>query len=338
MITHEPNPIYVADTNRYTSMHYQRCGKSGLKLPKLALGLWQNFGAVDTQDNARSILRRAFDLGINHFDLANNYGPNFGSAESTFGNIFREDFSNYRDELIISSKAGYDMWPGPYGIGGSRKYLISSCDQSLKRTGLDYFDIFYHHCMDKETPIEESMQALDFIVRSGRALYVGISNYQPEETREAINILRDLGTPLLIHQPRYNIFDRWIEKGLCNVLKEEGVGSIVFSPLDQGLLTNKYIQGIPAGSRASREELVFLNDGDITAEKIAKVTALNQLAAERKQSLAQMAVAWVLHNTAVTTCLIGASRKEQVEDSVAALAKLDFSPEELLEIDKITGQ
>lgn len=335
MIKHDPNPVYAANPDRYESMQYQRCGRRGLKLPKLALGLWQNFGAVDSQDNARNLLRSAFDQGINHFDLANNYGPNFGSAESTFGQIFNHDFKPYRDELIISSKAGYDMWPGPYGIGGSRKYLVSSCDQSLKRTSLEYFDIFYHHCMDKETPIEESMQALDFIVRSGRALYVGISNYQPAETKEAISILQELGTPLLIHQPRYNLFDRWIEDGLTDVLKEEGVGSIVFSPLDQGQLTNKYLKGIPEGSRASRSELIYLNSKDITQEKLAKVKALNELALSRGQSLAQMAIAWVLHNEAVTTCLIGASRVEQIKDSVAALENLEFSGAELTDIEKI---
>ncbi len=335
MITHEPNPLYIANPERYTSMKYQRCGKSGLHLSRLSLGLWQNFGAVDSQSNARAMLRRAFDLGITHFDLANNYGPNYGSAEQTFGNIFEQDFVRYRDELIISSKAGYDMWPGPYGVGGSRKYLISSCDQSLKRTGLEYFDIFYHHCMDMETPLEETMQALDFIVRSGRALYVGISNYQPAQTKEAVKILRELGTPLLIHQPRYNLFDRWIENGLTDVLKKEGVGSIVFSPLAQGVLTNKYLNGIPAGSRAARPELIYLNNKDITPEKIEKVQALNAIAEARGQSLAQMAIAWTLNNDAVTTCLIGASRPAQIDDSVAALDNLNFSAEELTSINEI---
>jgi len=335
MIAHEPNPLYVAHPDRYKTMKFQRCGKSGIRLSRLSLGLWQNFGAVDSQSNARAMLRRAFDLGITHFDLANNYGPHFGSAESTFGNIFKQDFTHYRDELIISSKAGYDMWPGPYGIGGSRKYLVSSCDQSLKRTGLDYFDIFYHHCMDAETPLEETMQALDFIVRSGRALYVGISNYQPAQTKEAVRILRELGTPLLIHQPRYNMFDRWIENGLTDVLKEEGVGSIVFSPLAQGVLTNKYLNGIPAGSRASRAEQIYLGDKDITPAKIQKVQALNHIAESRGQSLAQMAIAWTLHNDAVTTCLIGASRPAQIDDSVAALNNLDFSSDELAQIEAI---
>ncbi|HTF95867.1 MAG TPA: L-glyceraldehyde 3-phosphate reductase [Cellvibrio sp.] len=335
MITHEPNPLYVANSERYKAMKYQRCGRSGLRLPRLSLGLWQNFGAVDTQSNARAMMRRAFDVGITHFDLANNYGPNYGSAEQTFGNIFAQDFLRYRDELIISSKAGYDMWPGPYGVGGSRKYLVSSCDQSLKRTGLEYFDIFYHHCMDSETPLEETMQALDFIVRSGRALYVGISNYQPTQTKEAIRILRELGTPLVIHQPRYNLFDRWIENGLTDVLLEEGVGSIVFSPLAQGVLTNKYLNGIPTDSRAARPELIYLNNKDITPEKIQKVQKLNTIAEARGQSLAQMAIAWTLNNPAVTTCLIGASRPSQIDDSVAALDNLEFSAEELAKIDRI---
>lgn len=335
MITHEPNPVYVASPDRYTTMKYHRCGKSGLKLPRLSLGLWQNFGAVDSQMNARHMLRKAFDLGITHFDLANNYGPNFGSAESTFGAIYKQDFVKYRDELIISSKAGYDMWPGPYGIGGSRKYLVSSCEQSLKRTGLEYFDIFYHHCPDPETPIEESMRALDFLVRSGKALYAGISNYSAEQTKEAVDILKSLGTPLLIHQPRYNMFDRWIENGLTDVLKTEGVGSIVFSPLAQGVLTDKYINGIPADSRAARPELIYLNNKDITPEKIEKVRALNAIAQSRGQSLAQMAIAWTLHNDAVTTCLIGASRPAQIEDSVAALNNMEFSAEDIAKIDAI---
>lgn len=335
MITHEPNPIYIANPERYKTMKYKRCGKSGVQLSRLSLGLWQNFGAVDSVANARAMLRKAFDLGINHFDLANNYGPNFGSAEITYGTIHKQDFAHYRDELFIASKAGYDMWPGPYGIGGSRKYLVASCDQSLKRTGLEYFDVFYHHCMDPETPIEETMQALDYIVRSGRALYVGISNYQPEQTKKAAAILKSLGTPLLIHQPRYNMFDRWIEDGLTNVLKEEGVGSIVFSPLAQGVLTNKYLNGIPADSRAARPELIYLNNKDITPEKLAKVQQLNAIAEARGQSLAQMAIAWTLHNDAVTTCLIGASRPSQIEDSVAALNNLEFSADDIAKIDAI---
>ena len=335
MITHEPNPLYVAHPERYNHMKYQRCGKSGVRLSRLSLGLWQNFGAVDSAANARAMLQTAFNLGINHFDLANNYGPPFGSAESLFGELFKRDFVPYRDELMISSKAGYDMWPGPFGIGGSRKYLVASCDQSLKRTGLDYFDVFYHHCMDAETPLEETLQALDYIVRSGRALYVGLSNYQPEQTLAAARILKDLGTPLLIHQPRYNLLDRWIEKGLTDVLKNEGVGSIVFSPLAQGVLTNKYLNGIPANSRAARSEQIYLGDKDITPAKIAKVQALNTMAESRGQSLAQMAIAWTLNNDAVTTCLIGASRPAQIEDSVAALDNLEFSPQELAKIDEI---
>lgn len=335
MITHEPNPLYVANAERYTQMQYQRCGKSGVRLPKLALGLWQNFGAVDALANSRAMLRCAFDAGINHFDLANNYGPNFGSAESTFGTLFKQDFTHYRDELFIASKAGYDMWPGPYGIGGSRKYLVASCDQSLKRTGLDYFDVFYSHCMDPETPIEETMQALDYIVRSGRALYVGISSYSPEKTLEAISILKALGTPLLIHQPRYNLFDRWIEDGLTDVLEDNGVGSIVFSPLDQGLLTNKYLKGIPEGSRAARSEQIYLSDKNITPEKLQKIAALNALAEARGQSLAQMSIAWTLNNPAVTSCIIGASRTAQITDSVAALHNLHFSTAELAQIETI---
>jgi L-glyceraldehyde 3-phosphate reductase len=335
MITHEPNPLYVANPERYKNMKYKRCGKSGVQLSRLSLGLWQNFGAVDSVSNSRAMLRKAFDLGITHFDLANNYGPNFGSAELTYGAIHKQDFAHYRDELFIASKAGWDMWPGPYGIGGSRKYLVASCDQSLKRTGLDYFDIFYHHCMDNETPLEESMQALDYIVRSGRALYAGVSSYTPEKTKQAVDILKALGTPLLIHQPRYNMFDLTIENGLTQVLKEEGVGSIVFSPLAQGVLTNKYINGIPAGSRASRAEQIYLGDGDITPEKITKVQALNAIAESRGQTLAQMAIAWTLHNDAVTTCLIGASRPAQIEDSVKALDNLEFSAADIAKIDAI---
>lgn len=335
MITHEPNPLYIANPERYAKMKYQRCGRSGLQLPRMSLGLWQNFGAVDSLSNATAMITRAFDLGITHFDLANNYGPHFGSAETTFGIVFNQYLKPYRDELIVSSKAGYDMWPGPYGIGGSRKYLVASCDQSLKRTGLDYFDIFYSHCMDPETPIEETMQALDYIVRSGRALYVGISNYTPEKTKQAIDILKALGTPLLIHQPRYNMFDRWIEDGLTDVLKDEGVGSIAFSPLAQGVLTNKYLSGIPEGSRAARSEQIYLGDKDITPEKIAKAQALNDIANARGQSLAQLALAWVLNNDAVTSTIIGASRVVQIEDSVAALGNLEFSAAELASIETI---
>jgi len=329
MITHEPNKQYIADSQRYENMQYSRCGNSGLLLSKLSLGLWQNFGEVDSLSNARELLCTAFDSGITHFDLANNYGPPYGSAESTFGKILQKDLSAYRDELIISSKAGYDMWPGPYGIGGSRKYLISSCNQSLKRTGLEYFDIFYHHCMDSETPLEETMQALDHLVRSGKALYIGISNYQAEQTQRAIEILNDLGTPLLIHQPRYNMFERWIENGLTDVLTAEGVGSIVFSPLAQGLLTDKYLYGIPEGSRASRPELIYLNNKDITESKIKKISQLNELAQSRDQSLAQMAIAWTLNNKVVTTCL-------KIIDSVNALNNLTFTAEEITLINNIT--
>ena len=338
MITHQPNPPYLANPERYHAMPYPRCGKSGLRLPRLALGLWQNFGAVDTQANARAMLRRAFDLGITHFDLANNYGPPFGSAESTFGQILQQDFLPHRDELIISSKAGFDMWPGPYGIGGSRKYLIASCDQSLKRTGLDYFDIFYHHCPDTETPLEETMLALDSIVRSGRALYVGISNYGPQATKQASAILNSLGTPLLIHQPRYNMLDRWIENGLTDVLHQEQVGAIVFSPLAQGILTNKYLNGIPDHSRIARSEQIYLGENALTPATIKKVQALNALAQARGQSLAQMAIAWVLHHPVVTSCIIGASRPAQIEDCVAALENARFSEIELSQIESILAE
>jgi L-glyceraldehyde 3-phosphate reductase len=338
MIKTDPNPQYLAASNRYENMFYGRCGKSGLKLPALSLGLWQNFGAVDSTQNAQNMLHRAFDLGINHFDLANNYGPPFGSAESTFGQVMAKSFKPYRDEILVSSKAGYDMWAGPYGMGGSRKYLIASCDQSLKRTGLDYFDVFYSHCYDPDTPLEETMQALDYIVRSGRAMYVGISSYSPVHTKQAMRILQDLGTPLLIHQPRYNMFDRWIEDGLTDVLLEEGVGSIVFSPLAQGFLTNKYLKGVPQDSRASRSEQIYLSEDNISQEKVAKVMQLNEIAIQRGQSLAQMAVAWVLNNQAVTSAIIGASKVSQIEDCVAALDNLAFTQQELINIDNILGQ
>ena len=338
MIKSAPNPQYIAASNRYENMPYHRCGKSGLRLPALSLGLWQNFGAVDSATNAQNMLHRAFDLGINHFDLANNYGPPFGSAESTFGQVMANSFKPYRDEILVSSKAGYDMWAGPYGIGGSRKYLIASCDQSLKRTGLDYFDVFYSHCYDPETPLEETMQALDYIVRSGRALYAGISSYSPVHTKQAIRILQDLGTPLLIHQPRYNMFERSIEDGLSDVLLEEGIGSIVFSPLAQGLLTDKYLKGVPLGSRASRSEQIYLSADNISQHKVAQVIKLNDLAQQRGQSLAQMSVAWVLNNQAVTSAIIGASQVSQIEDCVAALDNLTFTQQELLNIDTILGQ
>ncbi len=337
MLTTEPNPVYRPNPERYQHMPYPRCGQSGVRLSALSLGLWQNFGGVDSLSNARAMVQRAFDLGITHFDLANNYGPPYGSAETTFGQIMKQDLAPYRDELIISSKAGYDMWPGPYGIGGSRKYLIASCDQSLKRTGLEYFDIFYSHCMDPDTPLEETMGALDTIVRSGRALYAGISNYSPEKTREAVAILKSLGTPLLIHQPRYNMLDRWIEDGLTDVIKHEGVGSIVFSPLSQGMLTDKYLNGIPEGSRASRSDQIYFSEKDISAANLSKVQALNEVAQARGQSLAQLALAWVLNNDAVTSAIIGASRPEQIENSVAALDNLEFSEDELTTIEGILG-
>ncbi len=325
---------YIPLETRYDSMLYNRCGRSGLKLPAISLGLWHNFGGVDVFENSRLMLRRAFDLGITHFDLANNYGPPYGSAEETFGQVFHRDLRPYRDELVISSKAGWDMWPGPYGDFGSRKYLIASLDQSLKRMGLDYVDIFYHHRPDPDTPMEESMGALDTIVRSGRALYAGISMYSGQQTRHASKILRSLGTPCLIHQPNYSLFDRWIEPDLIDVLEEEGIGCIVFSPLEQGLLAGRYLEGIPADSRAGKPHGA-LRPEDITADKLTRVRRLNQAAQARGQSLAQMALAWVLRKEVVTSALIGASRVSQIEDAVAALQNLDFTPEELQSIDAI---
>ncbi len=320
--------------SRYDQMLYNRCGRSGLKLPAISLGLWHNFGGVDVLENCRAMLRRAFDMGVTHFDLANNYGPPPGTAEETFGQIFKKDFVPYRDELVISSKAGWDMWPGPYGDFGSRKYLVASIDQSLKCMGLEYVDIFYHHRPDPETALEETMGALDYIVRSGRALYAGISMYPAELTRRAANILKELGTPCLIHQPNYSLFDRWIEGGLLQVLKEEGIGCIVFSPLDQGVLTDRYLKGIPPDSRAGKPD-TFLSKEDITADKLSKVRKLNELAQKRGQSMAQMALAWVLRQPGVTSALVGASRVSQIEDSVATLKRLEFSPEELNMIEKI---
>lgn len=325
---------YLPSESRYDKMKYVRCGRSGLKLPPISLGLWHNFGGVDTIENSRKMIHRAFDLGITHFDLANNYGPPPGSAEETFGKIFNKDLKAYRDELIISTKAGWDMWPGPYGNFGSRKYLIASLDQSLKRMGLEYVDIFYHHRPDPETPLEETMNALNHIVRSGKALYAGISQYKAQGTKQASNILKQLGTPCLIHQPRYSMFDRWIEDGLTKVLKNEGIGCIVFSPLEQGLLTNRYLKGIPSDSRAGKKG-TFLRRESITKEKIMKVTKLNQLASRRNQTLAQMSIAWVLHNPVVTSALIGASKVEQIEDAIGTLTNLDFSDGELKKIDKI---
>jgi L-glyceraldehyde 3-phosphate reductase len=325
---------YIPDEKRYDSMRYNRCGRSGLKLPAVSLGLWHNFGSVDTFENAHAMIRRAFDLGITHFDLANNYGPQPGSAEETFGAILKKDFSAYRDEMVISTKAGYYMWPGPYGEWGSRKYLLSSLDQSLKRMGLEYVDIFYSHRPDPDTPLEETMQALDRAVRSGKALYVGISNYNAEQTRKAAHILRDLGTPCLIHQPRYNMFDRWVEPDLLGVLAEEGIGCISFSPLAQGLLTNRYLNGLPEDSRAVKSG-VFLRPDQITEEKIGKARQLNEIAVKRGQTLAEMALAWVLRQPAMTSVLIGASRPQQIDDCVGALKNLAFSPEELAAIEKI---
>jgi L-glyceraldehyde 3-phosphate reductase len=325
---------YFPLQTRYDSMSYNRCGRSGLKLPAISLGLWHNFGGVDVLENCRAMLRRAFDLGITHFDLANNYGPPYGSAEETFGQLFHQDFQPYRDELIISSKAGWDMWPGPYGDFGSRKYLVASLDQSLKRMGLEYVDIFYHHRPDPETPLEETMGALDTIVRSGKALYAGISMYPPDLTLQAAKILRQMGTPCLIHQPNYSLFDRWVEGGLLDVLTEEGIGCIVFSPLDQGVLTNRYLKGIPKDSRAGKPD-TYLEPEDITEGKLTMVRQLNELAQKRGQSMAQMALAWVLRQPAVTSALIGASRVSQVEDSVATLNRLDFSQAELSSIEKI---
>jgi L-glyceraldehyde 3-phosphate reductase len=325
---------YLANVKRYDDMTYRRCGRSGLKLPMISLGMWHNFGEVDSMANARTLVRAAFDLGITHFDLANNYGPPFGSAEETFGKILNTDLRPHRDELIISSKAGYLMWPGPYGEWGSRKYLVASLDQSLKRMGLDYVDIFYHHRPDPDTPLEETMSALDFIVRSGRALYAGISSYSASQTRDAAQILRDLGTPCLIHQPRYNIFDRWIEGDLVGALEDEGIGCIVFSPLAQGMLTNKYLAGIPDDSRAAKSH-GLLKTEDITNTKMEMVRSLDQMARDRNQTLAQMAIAWTLRFETITSAVIGASKLSHVEDAVGSLSRLDFSSDELQRIDKI---
>jgi L-glyceraldehyde 3-phosphate reductase len=317
---------------RYLNMQYRRCGRSGLKLPAISLGLWQNFGGDTPFEVQRAIVRRAFDLGITHLDLANNYGPPPGSAEENFGRILQTDLAGHRDELIISTKAGYDMWPGPYGEWGSRKYLLASLDQSLKRMGLEYVDIFYSHRFDPETPLEETMGALDAAVRQGKALYVGISSYSAQRTREAAAILRRLGTPVLIHQPSYSLLNRWIESELLGVLAEEGIGCIVFSPLAQGLLTDRYLAGIPTGSRASHSG--SLSTEMLTEENLAKIRALNEIAARRSQTLAQMAVAWTLRNPVITSALLGASSVAQLEQNVAALNNLKSSPDELKEIDK----
>jgi L-glyceraldehyde 3-phosphate reductase len=328
--------MHQASENRYDAMQYRRCGKSGLRLPSISLGLWHNFGGADVFENSRAMVRRAFDLGITHFDLANNYGPPPGSAEANFGEILRLDLAPHRDELILSTKAGYDMWPGPYGDWGSRKYLLASLDQSLKRMGVEYVDIFYSHRPDPETPVEETMGALDQAVRSGKALYAGISNYSASQAAAAVKILRELGTPCLIHQPKYSMFVRTPEQGLLDVLGSEGVGAIAFCPLAQGLLTNRYLQGVPAGSRATKA--VFLKSSDITEGRLKQIRALNELAAQRGQSLAQMALAWVLRDSRMTSALIGASRVEQIEQNVAALANLSFAAEELACIDAIVIQ
>ncbi|EGT4382068.1 L-glyceraldehyde 3-phosphate reductase [Cronobacter malonaticus] len=326
--------VYQADPARYATMEYRRCGHSGLKLPAISLGLWHNFGDATLVETSRQLLRRSFDLGITHFDLANNYGPPPGSAESHFGRILKEDFLPYRDELIISTKAGYTMWDGPYGDWGSRKYLISSLDQSLKRMDLEYVDIFYHHRPDPETPLEETMRALDHIVRQGKALYVGISNYPADRAREAIDLLAQLGTPCVIHQPKYSMFERWVEGGLLDLLQEKGVGSIAFSPLAGGQLTDRYLNGIPADSRAASGSR-FLNPDQITPEKLDKVRKLNDLAVQRGQKLSQMALAWVLRDEKVTSVLIGASKTSQIDDAVGMLAKRTFTAEERQAIEAI---
>ena len=325
---------YRPADDRYESMRYNRCGRSGLKLPAISLGLWYNFGGLDVFENSRAIARRAFDLGITHFDLANNYGPPPGSAEENFGKLMKQDFHPYRDEMIISTKAGWDMWPGPYGEFGSRKYLLASLDQSLKRMGLEYVDIFYSHRPDFETPLEETMGALDSAVRQGKALYVGISSYSPEYTREAARILRELGTPCLIHQPSYSMFDRWVEDGLLDVLSKEGIGCIVFSPLAQGLLTDRYLNGIPSGARATKTERVWLTPDDVNAS-LEKVRKLNAIAGQRGQKLSQMALAWVLRQPAVTSALIGASSVTQLEENLGTLNNLGFTDQELDSIEAI---
>ncbi|UKM64054.1 L-glyceraldehyde 3-phosphate reductase [Flavobacteriaceae bacterium GSB9] len=326
---------YLADPQRYDAMTYNRTGNSGILLPALSIGLWHNFGFVDSLQNGRDILRTAFDLGITHFDLANNYGPPYGSAEENFGTIFKNDFKPYRDELFISSKAGYDMWPGPYGNWGSRKYLVSSLDQSLKRMGLEYVDIFYHHRPDPETPLEETMGALADIVRQGKALYVGISNYQPEDTQKAAKLLKEMKVPFILHQARYSMFDRWVEQGLLDALEKNGVGCIAFSPLAQGMLTDKYLNGIPEDSRAAKN-LSYLEKETVT-NNINKIKKLNALAKERGQKLSQMAIAWILRQPQVASVLIGASSSNQLKDNVKALDNLSFTDEELKLIDMVVG-
>jgi len=327
-MTYQPSP------ERYKEMEYRRCGKSGLKLSALSLGLWHNFGHVNDFENSRNLIKTAFDHGITHFDLANNYGPPPGSAEENFGKILQQDFKGYRDEMVISTKAGYTMWDGPYGDWGSKKYLVSSLDQSLKRMNLDYADIFYHHRPDPETPIEETMNALDLIVKQGKALYVGLSNYRPAEATEAIAILKKLGTPCLIHQPKYSMFERWVEDGLLDLLEKEGIGCIPFSPLAQGLLTDKYLHGIPSDSRVATSG-VFLNEEHLTADKLAKVSSLNALAEQRGQKLAHMALSWLLRDKRITSVLIGSSKPEQILDSIKALENTTFSEGELETINTI---
>jgi L-glyceraldehyde 3-phosphate reductase len=323
---------YTAAEQRYESMQYRRCGRSGLQLPAISLGLWQNFGDDFPLQNSRAILRRAFDLGITHFDLANNYGPPYGSAEKNFGRILAEDFAPYRDELVISTKAGWDMWPGPYGEFGSRKYLLASLDQSLARMGLDYVDIFYSHRFDPDTPLRETMGALDYAVRSGKARYVGISSYGPQRTREAVDVLRELGTPLLIHQPSYSMLNRWIEDELLDELARDGVGAIVFSPLAQGLLTDRYLDGVGADSRVKRGN--YFDEQMLSEQNLANAHALNEIAKRRGQSLAQLAIAWALRDERVTSALLGASSVQQLEQNVAALDRRDFDASELAEIDR----
>jgi L-glyceraldehyde 3-phosphate reductase len=333
---HNPLLPYQPAADRYHQMNYRRCGHSGLQLPKISLGLWHNFGHNADFTLARKILRRAFDLGICHFDLANNYGPPFGSAEENFGRILKKDFSGLRDELLISSKAGWDMWPGPYGNFGSKKYLVASCDQSLKRMGLDYVDIFYHHRPDPDTPLEETMAALDLLVRQGKALYVGISQYSAEDTQRAYDILNQMGTPLLIHQPRYSMIDRWVENGLMDVLGNNGVGSIAFSPLEQGMLTDKYLKGIPEDSRAAKDGR-YLKADQIGGEKLEMIRSLNEVAKTMGQSLAQMAIAWLLKDPRITSVLVGVSKPEQLDDNVEAVKNTKFSEAEMTQIKKILG-
>jgi L-glyceraldehyde 3-phosphate reductase len=326
--------LYQADSSRYQNMEYRRCGRSGLKLPAISLGLWHNFGDTTLYDNARKLIHCAFDHGITHFDLANNYGPPPGSAEENFGRILSADLKPWRDELIIASKAGYTMWPGPYGDWGSKKYLVASLDQSLQRMGLDYVDIFYHHRPDPDTPLEETMAALDLLVRQGKALYVGLSNYPADRARQAFDILKKLGTPCVIHQPKYSMFERWVEPELLDTLEEHGVGSIAFSPLAGGLLTDRYLQGIPQDSRAASSSQ-FLQPGQLTDDKLDKVRRLNALAQQRGQKLSQMALAWVLRGDRVTSVLIGASKTSQIEDAVGMLANRSFSDDEMAQIEQI---